>query len=355
LDLLEGERGLVWHEGMWVAASPALVKEVMTHPACRVRPVAEPVPAAIAGGGAGEAFGSLARMNDGQARHAVPKMALQRALASVPLDVVAVTAGRMAREVAGAEGVGGMGALAVTRWMEQVPVRTVASLLGFVDAQLPALATLVGGFVACLSPLSSTGQIVAAHAASAELLAAVRDMVRIQAGAGAERGALAAAVLCEAECVGWRDERAIMANLVGLLSQTYEATAGLIGNTLVALQEGARWPGGLEEALALVREVAWRDPSVRNTRRFIAEDAHIGGVDVKTGQVILVGLAAASRAAEGEPSFGFGHGAHKCPGQQVAETIAAAAIASLPGALPPMAWRYRASHNARIPEFMEAE
>jgi cytochrome P450 len=62
--------------------------------------------------------------------------------------------------------------------------------------------------------------------------------------------------------------------------------------------------------------------------------------------VILVLLAAAGR--------GFGHGAHACPGQAMAEAIAAAAISSLPGPLPRMAWRYRPSVNARIPEFMEA-
>lgn len=382
-DALARERCLVWHEGVWVAASPSLVMEVMTHPACRVRPIAEPVPAALAGGGAGEVFGALVRMNDGQARHAVPKMALQRALAGVPLEVVAATAGRIARDiadVAGTDGGRGMGAVAVTRWMAEVPVRTVASLLGFGDAQLPALARSVGTFVACLSPLSSAEQIAAAQAASEELTSAVRALVRTAGGAGIEagdavahavggaeggkmgsasrdvaRGTLLGQVLSEAGTVEWREERAIVANLVGLLSQTYEATAGLIGNTLVALQEGARWPRGQGEALALVREVAWRDPAVQNTRRFVAEDAHVGGVDVKKGQAILVVLAAASRAAGGDQAFGFGHGAHKCPGQAIAETIAASAIASLPGPLPRMKWRYRASVNARIPEFMETE
>jgi hypothetical protein len=37
----------------------------------------------------------------------------------------------------------------------------------------------------------------------------------------------------------------------------------------------------------------------------------------------------------------------------IAETIAAAAVHGLRGPLPRIAWRYRASMNARIPEFTE--
>lgn len=337
---LAREPRLVWQGGVWVAGSPALVMEVMMHAACRVRPMAEPVPAAIVGGSAADVFGALVRMNDGEARHALPKLALQRALAGVPPDELRATAVRLAREALGADAT----AAGVSRWMMEVPVRTVASLLGFADAQLPAVAEWMGRFVACLTPLSGAEQIASAQAASLALLAAFRALLG-EVG-GLRNGALADAVWGEAAALGWREERAILANLVGLLSQTYEATAGLIGNTLVALQRGAPWPESAEAAARLVREVVLSDPPVQNTRRFVAEDAVIGGVEVKQGQVILVLLAAAGR--------GFGHGAHACPGQAMAEAIAAAAISSLPGPLPRMAWRYRPSVNARIPEFMEA-
>ena len=69
--------------------------------------------------------------------------------------------------------------------------------------------------------------------------------------------------------------RALLANLVGLLSQTCDATAGLLGNSLIAL---AREPQLRETAaqttrdglLAVVQETARHDPSVHNTRRFAA-------------------------------------------------------------------------------------
>jgi len=397
---LAGERALVWGKGMWLAASPALVTEVLGNPSCQVRPLGEPVPTAIAGGSAGEVFGALVRMNDGAARHDVPKLVLQRALGKLSLDEVRAAAARIAIGLqeelmaahagapsagagagasgdaaargdgagavrtsgagpaagsgagtgAGSRGVGGGDdgrgagrAAELSRWVAEVPVRTVASLLGFADERLAEVAAWMGRFVACLSPLSSAQQIASAHAASVELLAALRALMA--APGGLREGSLLQSVWCEAADAGWREERAILANLVGLMSQTHEATAGLIGNTLVALQRGAPWPSDAASALRLVREVAVNDPPVQNTRRFVAEDAHIGGVDVKQGQMILVVLAAAGK--------GFGHGAHACPGQAMAETIAAAAIAGLPAPPGPMRWRYRPSVNARIPEFVE--
>ena len=95
---LAGQTGLVWQKGMWIAASPALVMEVLGHPSCRVRPPGEHVPAGIVGGSAGEVFGALVRMNDGAARHDVPKVVLQRALGALFADEVRAAAARIARE-----------------------------------------------------------------------------------------------------------------------------------------------------------------------------------------------------------------------------------------------------------------
>src|SRR5262245_35711036 len=51
--------------GLWVASSAEAVMAVLTSERCRVRPPAEPVPAALAGSAAGDVFGRLVRMNDG--------------------------------------------------------------------------------------------------------------------------------------------------------------------------------------------------------------------------------------------------------------------------------------------------
>jgi cytochrome P450 len=314
--------------GLWVAAGAALVEEVLSHPALRVRPLAEPVPAAIAGGSAGEVFGALVRMNDGE-RHAAPKLALQRALALAAGGNLAQQRAQAVAERLLAEG------RPIGAWAFEAPVSTVASLLGFSDAQLPAVARWMGDFVACLSPLSSAEQIGQAHAASLRLLAAMRELLQ-----AVPAGSLAATVAQEAAAAGWQNDHAIVANLVGLLSQTYEATAGLLGNSLVAIQQGA----ASSDANALVAQVMETDPPIVNTRRFAAERCVVAGVTVEAGQAILVML--------GEAKRGFGHGRHACPGQQLAQQIAAGCIEALRGKpLPQLTWTYRASLNARIPEF----
>ncbi|GAB2867227.1 cytochrome p450 oxidoreductase [Pseudoduganella ginsengisoli] len=338
---------------LWLAADPATVMEVMTHAACRVRPVAEPVPAAIAAGAAGFVFGELVRMNDG-VRHAAPKMALQRALAALDHALVQRTAWETA--VALAEHHPVHTAAGLADWQFAVPVQTVAHLLGFADTA--RVADWMSEFVACLSPLSSAAQLERAHGAAQALLDSLRMLVQTSVP---RPGSLLALVLAEAEMAGWNKADAILANVAGLLSQTYEATAGLIGNAIVALVRGARHDGDLA---ALVRHVLRDDPPIHNTRRFVAEAAHIGGADVQPGQAILVLLAAAGKAAAvsapeaqgaGAPLYAYGHGAHVCPGQGLSQSIACAALGALlaRGPLPPLAWRYRPSVNARIPLFQE--
>lgn len=351
---LAARPGLHYDTGLklWVAAHPATVMAVMENPACRVRPVAEPVPAAIAGGAAGFVFGELVRMNDG-ARHAAPKLALQRALAALDPALVRRTAWENARKLARYHPV--QTADGLSAWQFAVPVQTVAHLLGFGDTA--KVAQWMGEFVACLSPLSGAAQLERAHGAAQSLLDSLRALVH--SGAACP-GSLLAQVLAEAEAAGWKHADAILANLAGLLSQTYEATAGLIGNAVVALANGAGHDGDLA---ALVRSVLRDDPPIHNTRRFMAENAVVGGAELQAGQTILVVLAAAGRAAPALPAsagreaplYAYGHGVHACPGQALSQTIACAALGALlaQGPLPPLAWRYQPSVNARIPLFME--
>jgi cytochrome P450 len=347
--VLAAQQGLVYDQRLklWIAASAGAVSTVLQHPACRVRPAAEPVPAAIAGGSAGQVFGALVRMNDGE-RHAAPKLVLQRALAGLDLAVAHARASGLA---------GALPAGALSAWMFAVPVQTVASLLGFPDAHLVQVAAWMSDFVACLSPLSSAEQIEGAHGAALALLERFKALLQAFDACALRQDSLLASVLAEADAAGWDNAHAILANLVGLLSQTYEATAGLIGNTVLALMREPEL--AVLPAAVLVQSVMRTDPPIQNTRRYTAQDIDIAGVRVEEGQTILVLLAAAGRdpAAQEDSrsaAYGFGRGAHACPGQMLAQTIAAAAIevllrSGVPGAL---AWRYRPSVNARIPEFI---
>lgn len=352
---------------LWVATSAAAVNAVLGNPACRVRPAAEPVPQAIVGSAAGEVFGHLVRMNDGL-RHDAPKLALQRFLAALDLDRVGEHTGLIAAKAMGGEPLRGA---ALSQWAFDVPVMAVADALGFAQAELPRVAGWTRDFVACLSPLSTPEQLAAAGDAAAALLARFSALMQ----ADASPGSAVARVRLEAQKTGWHDAAALLANLVGLLSQTCEATAGLVGNSLVALatQPGLAETVGQDRSklLQMVNEVSRHDPSVHNTRRFVAEATEVAGVSLKAGDAILVVLAAAGRDALCNPEPdrflldrasrevpGFGRGAHKCPGQSLACTVAAAAVQALLDSgklqLPkPGGWHYRPSMNARIPVFSD--
>ena len=247
----------------------------------------------------------------------------------------------------------------------------VADLLGFGEAELPQVALWMADFVACLSPLSTEAQLAAAGDAAGALLAWFSTLAR--SASSSPQSALAK-VQHEAGQAGWNDAKALLANMVGLLSQTCEATAGLVGNSIVALatqpvllETVSHQPGKL---LQMVSEVSRHDPSIHTTRRFVTEATQVAGVFLRPGDVIVAVLAAASRDPLCNPcpdEFliartdrylpGFGHGAHQCPGQALACVIAASALSALltSGKLPatmPREWRYRASVNARIPVFL---
>ncbi|MBS0340555.1 MAG: cytochrome P450 [Proteobacteria bacterium] len=351
---------------VWVATRAEVVLAALAHPALRVRPAAEPVPRAIAGTPAGELFGLLVRMNDGPL-HAAHKPVLQRALASLDLDDVPAAMRTAAHALSGC-------ARSPEDWCFALPVASLAALLGFDAAQLMPLARWTREFVACLSPLSTPPQLQAASEAALQLLARFETLA-----ANPAPGSLLEAVMQEADAQPAVQRRALQANLVGLLSQTCEATAGLLGNSLVAL---ARAPGlrvrfdtdadaEPATALALVAETARHDPAVHNTRRFVAEPIQFAGVGLQPTDAILLVLAAAQRDPQFEPDnpgsfvlnrptrrlLGFGHGPHACPGQALAQHLAAHGLLALrehspwlrPGTALPVVRGYRPSVNARIP------
>ncbi|KVL52885.1 cytochrome P450 [Burkholderia territorii] len=350
--------------GLWVASRAASVTAVLCHPACRVRPLDAPVPPALRGTTAGALFGELVRMNDGALRHDVPKQALRAAFAPIDADALR----ERAAQLAGRRLPAPHDADALNAWCMTVPVCAVADLLGFDDTQLDDIAALVVDFVAALSPLSDDAALARASEAARQLLDRMTERV---ARTRAHDGSWVAAIQQAAGAAGWHASGALVANLVGLLSQTCEATAAWLGNVLVAW-DGAVTESALAEPAALdafVAEVGRFDSPVQNTRRFVASRTTIEGVTVDAGAAILVVLAAANRdpAVHREPnrllpgrapgpSFGFGTGPHGCPGERIARAVTAGAFGAWlrAGSDVPhdkLVWDYRASTNVRMPKF----
>jgi len=350
--------------GLWVACGAAAVTDVLGHPACLVRPPSEPVPGPLLGSPAGAIFGRLVRMNDGP-RHAAMKPAVSAVTARTESSV-GEPARRWAEHLVGELKPAGDPAR-VNELAFRLSAYVLADLLGVAPDELASMAALARDFARSIAPAATSEQLARGADAAGELLDAFRALL-------AARGAPRRPTLLDdldREAAGGAAREDVLANGIGFLSQAYEATAGLIGNTLVTL---ARLRPGASRAdrgdlEAFVREVVRYDPPVQNTRRFVARDATVAGQSMKAGDVVLVVLAAANRdpLANPEPArfdplrssrqaFTFGSGPHACPGEAIATTIAAAGVrALLAGGVEPerLAARvsYRPSANTRVPVF----
>lgn len=351
---LRARGGLHRIEGFdpWIAADGATVRAVLTSEHCRVRPQAEPVPPHLGGTAAGALFGRLVRMNDGG-----PFPAVKQALASSLEEMMSALEAESRRWSARLFAEPSI-ALLPTRAL-QLPVFVLGTLLGLPEEGLDACMQDVGAYVRSVghpqavnegaaSAARLTGRVESCSQVMPELLS--RFSARMQeGGAPAELRT---------------------PNAVGLLTQAYEATAGLLGASLRAI---ARMPS-LRTRLAssectvedVVREAARHESPVQNTRRFVHSRASVAGQDLEAGATVVVVLAAANRDPQENPrpddflprredrrTFTFGLGAHACLGQRLAETMAVAAteqvlasgldLSPLSG---PVTWR--ASTNTRI-------
>ncbi|MGE8149843.1 cytochrome P450 [Pseudomonas vancouverensis] len=340
---------------LWVASSAQAVAAVLAHPDCHVRPQQEPVPKAIADGMAGRVFAQLMRMNEGE-RQRCPRAAIAPGLGLIDRQAVEalVRARLMTADAAG-----------LYNAMFRGPVGVVAALLGFSPAQGRIISELSADFVACLSPLSSAKQLATAHAATEQLSGYFVELLDEQTA----RSPLLSGI-CERFAVASGDQQTLIANLIGLLSQTYEATAGLIGNSVLALMQQPAARAETTRVEDLVAEVQRFDPSVQNTRRFVNAPCNVEGASLKPGDVILVLLASANRDPHlndapdtfrlqrpNRRSFTFGAGRHQCPGQTLALSIAGATLRQILALSPfpkGLSWHYRPSLNGRIPLFSDA-
>jgi cytochrome P450 len=320
---------------MWVVSSAETVTATLACPHLGVRPNEERIPKAIQGTAAGEIFGRLVRMTDG-AQHAPLKTAIARAIDSLEPDLV-TSACRDSIQL-----LLPISADHLERFVFNVPVYVVRRLLGFPDPELPRLSNLMRDLVSAFSPLGTAEQIAAGARAAGELL----DLI------SAVNGPLFNALENAMRENGCDLELDLPANAIGLMFQSYEGTAGLIGN--VVKRYSAH---DLESALlrSLILKSLQYDSVVQNTRRFAHASCAIEGCQIAAGDRLLVVLAAANLDAE-TPDFSFGAGVHACPGRELALTIAESAISGLlvsglDFSSLSFSDEYRASLNTRIPLF----
>jgi cytochrome P450 len=327
--------------GLWVASSAAVVSTVLTSDLCRVRPLNEPIPRALIGSPAAAIFGHLVRWNDG-AQHGPCKQAVQACLHSIDERSTVEPGRKWARLLLGQsqpESAARPGDFAF-----HLPVYVIASLLGVPQEELHHTAVWVGEYVRGLAPASTASQVKQGKMASRHLLELFHALLRrLQAGPDQS---LLAVLAGEARRAGCEETEKIVANAIGLLSQSYEATAGLIGNTVVALasHRHVREQVAADPRLLrlVIEEVLRFDPPGQNTRRYLAQQGQVAGQAMQEGDGILVLLAAANRDPALNPHpeqfdihrqdrrmLTFGAGPHSCPGPTLAALIAQAGVEQL--------------------------
>ena len=192
-----------------------------------------------------------------------------------------------------------------------------------------------------LDPSVRSVGVIKASAAATAMIEYLLDRLEDEPQA-ASRGVIADLSASRGKLRTWE----VVADLAALLVIGLEATAGLIGNGMLALARNpeqmkklAAEPALMESAL---EELARFDGPVHLTARVAAEEVEIGGKKIAAGELVIVLLAAANRdgahftdpdtlnlARQGNDHLGFGAGSHACFAASTARLLAGTAINSL--------------------------
>lgn len=226
----------------------------------------------------------------------------------------------------------------VADYAKMLPVLVLARLYGFSDADGPGLARAANDVIDGME-------------------AAIQGHWRLETGmyqlVADKRAAPAADVVSRmlAHPAAYTDEE-MVEDLMVLLVAGHQPTADWIGNSLRLMLTDDRFAaslsGGRHSVRQAMNEVLWEDTPTQNVAgRWATRDTQLGGQRIHSGDLVLLGLAAANADpqvrpdAEALPSgnsafFSFGHGDHRCPypAQEIAEVIAKAGIEVLLDRLP---------------------
>jgi cytochrome P450 len=142
----------------------------------------------------------------------------------------------------------------------------------------------------------------------------------------------------------------IVVDLLVILLQAAQQTTNWIGNTVALMLTDERFAislsGGRASVGDALNEVLWRNTPTQNfLGRFATRDTTLGGQRIRTGDLVVLGLAAANADPQVRPEhttagnramMSFGHGEHGCPypAPELAEIIAKAAVEVLVDRLP---------------------
>ncbi|GHC47605.1 cytochrome P450 [Streptomyces cinnamoneus] len=219
----------------------------------------------------------------------------------------------------------------VSQFAEHLPMMAMTQLLGMPEEYSPQLVN------AARDMLRGTETAVASNEFLQETL---RKLV---ARKHAQPGADFTTWLLEHPS-GLSDDE-VQQHLRLVLIAAFESTANVIANTLKMVLTDVRFraslAGGHMTLPDAVEQVLWDEPPfITILGRWAAQDTELGGQQIKAGDALVLGLAAANvdkaiRPDLDAPIHGnrshlaFSGGAHECPGQDVGRAIAGTGIDAL--------------------------
>lgn len=219
-----------------------------------------------------------------------------------------------------------------------LPVRVLARLYGFPDDEGPALVKALNDMI--------DGRELA--------LAGQQHLAQSMAGLLAARQASPAEDVAShmlGNKAGFTVEE-IAQDLMVMMAAGHQPTADWIGNSLRLMLTDDRFAaslsGGRHSVAEAMNEVLWEDTPTQNVAgRWASRDTHLGGRHIRSGDMLLLGLAAANSDPQvrtdgsaltggNNAFFSFGHGEHRCPfpAQEIAEVIARTGIEVILDRLP---------------------
>ena len=223
-------------------------------------------------------------------------------------------------------------------WVKQVsrrlPVLTILKGFDFSDEDCEYLSSTISSLVKIMQPNKTNEMTENINRVSASCYQVIERHILKTKSLYTIVTALGAEFSCSSE-----DALAIcVANLAGLMTQSYDACSGLLSNTLrYALTKGQQ-----HKLPEFITEILRYDPPVHNTRRVATESIIVNGHEIKKGENILLVLAAANRdekqfkqanifdpyRSNNNSQLTFGAGMHACVASQFATNMAAQVLES---------------------------
>jgi len=226
----------------------------------------------------------------------------------------------------------------IGQYAQQVPIRVLTTLFGLPGSAVPGLVRDIAG---------SLDAGPAAVEANQRLHRWVQQLVT----EAQDRPGPATASRLLGHPAGLTADQAVTDILVMTVAGQ-QPTADWIGSTLRRMLVDDEFSVALQGGRATVADalnaVLWSDPPVRHgTGRWAASDQELGGRQIRRGDLLILGLAAANSDPQAHPGAGaesgvnrahlaFGHGEHGCPSPapELAAIIAKSAVEVLLDRLP---------------------